>query len=211
MLCDVCAGFAQRTEERHRPSSLARTPWSSLAGPLWHPGLPWTVLKPSLHSSAAWQLVKVAVAAPSDTCTRCCRLPMMADLPPGPPPSPGGEGGRRGRPSLLDMPPEVLQLIMQLVLQSEGDEPFPLPDGEAWAGGVVARRLPPHILPESLLACKALCQAALASPPTYVRVQLHPGASAAQMEQQFAACADSVRMLELAGHLPAGCGAGRCL
>ncbi|KAL4458015.1 hypothetical protein ABPG75_012880 [Micractinium tetrahymenae] len=119
----------------------------------------------------------------------------MADPLPGPPPSPGG---RRGQPSLLDMPPGVLQRIMQLVLQSEGDEPFPLPDSEPWAGGAVARRLPPHIPPESLLACKPLCQAALAAPPTYVRVQPQRSENAAQVEQQFSACAGSVRMLQVA-------------
>lgn len=73
-----------------------------------------------------------------------------------------------------------------------------------------ACRVPAHILPGSLAACTPMWRAALAVVPTAVRVQRRTGTTAADYEQQFGACAASVRALEL-GPLPADFDAARCL
>lgn len=81
--------------------------------------------------------------------------------------------------------------------------------------------MPPHILPGSLAACKAVWQAALAvlSPAVLVQplpfADQDPGVAACVYERQFAACAGSVRMLHLGRRYPypeaAGLTGARCL
>ncbi|PRW18345.1 putative ATP-dependent DNA helicase [Chlorella sorokiniana] len=118
---------------------------------------------------------------------------------------------RRVAPTLQDMPAGVLQHIMALALQGgASDDEWPLLDNGGWRGSPVARRVPAHILPGSLAACKPMWRAALAVLPPAFCVRLRDGTPAAEYERQFAACADSVRELHLAS-LPADFDAARCL
>ena len=74
----------------------------------------------------------------------------------------------------------------------------------------LAFRVPAHILPGSLAACKPMWRAALAVLSPAVCVRLRAGTPAAEYERQFTAVAASVRELHLWGLL-ADFDAARCL